>query len=193
MRARALLGTVAIVGLLATGCGSGTATGSHQSAGHDMSGSAMNMDMSTGHGPSDSAAMICAPEIRKAVQRTFATTHKPRSVHSWSKSDRVYSCSYGLSHGNLAMSVQDSLDKNRGRAYFDALRQRLAGATTIRGLENFGFPAFKTSSGNVVFLKDGKTLQVDASAVPAKALPHGFSREEAAFSVASAVVACWTE
>ncbi|MGI9158018.1 MAG: hypothetical protein ACR2FG_15535 [Marmoricola sp.] len=195
MRARVLLGTAATVALLATGCGSRGATGAQPDTSDHASASAkdMSMNMGTGDRPSDPAKMICGAEIQDAVRRTFALSGNPSSVHSWSKSDRVYSCTYRLPHGKLAMSVQDSLDEKSGRAYFDALRKRLPGARVISGMESYGFPAFETSDGNVVFLKDGKTLRVDATSLPSAALPKGFSREEAAFSVASAVIACWSE
>jgi len=194
--ARAVLATMATVGLLAAGCGSAKTTEAQPGAGH-ASASAKNMDMSMNMGtadrPSAPAKMICGAEIRDAVRRTFATSGNPASAHSWSKADRVYSCTHRLPHGNLAMSVQDSLDKKSGRAYFDALRNRLPGARAITGMESYGFPAFETPEGNVVFLKDGKTLQVNAAALRGAALPPDFSREEVAFSVASAVIACWSE
>jgi hypothetical protein len=193
MRARALLGSLAVVASLATGCGSATVSGTQPKAGHDVSRSPMNMNMGSTSHPSNPAAMICGPEIRAAVGRTFALTGKPVSTPHWSTSDRVFSCTYQLPQGRLALSVQDSLDAKQGRTYFEGLRRRLSGATPLRGMENFGFPAFTTATGRVVFLKDGKTLQVDASALPARALPMGYSREDAAFSVASAVIGCWTE
>lgn len=197
MRARVLLGTVAMVAFLATGCGSQGTNGAQPAGRNNASASAKNMDTSMNMGstdrPSTPAKMICGAEIRDAVRRSFALSAQPAAKPSWSKSDRIYSCSYRLPGGNLALSVQDSLDKAKGRTYFDALRQRVPGAKTIRGMESYGFPSFETSSGNVVFLKDGKTLRVDASALPASALPSGYSREEVAFSVASAVIACWSE
>ncbi|MDQ6641292.1 MAG: hypothetical protein M3Y66_02230 [Actinomycetota bacterium] len=193
MRARALLAAVAVVGLLATGCGATGTTTTTGTPHHDMSGMNMNMNTSADKGPSGTASMICGREIRTAVKRTFALPHSPQAVPGWSKADRIFSCSYRLPRGSLVMSVQDSLDKPQGRLYFDALRHRLPGATAIRGMENFGFPAFRTATGNVVFLKDGKTLHVDASAVARRLLPPGFSRADVAYSVASAVIACWKE
>jgi hypothetical protein len=136
--------------------------------------------------------MICGAEIRDAVKRTFAMTAGPTGTDTWSASRRVFSCGWSVPHGTLAMSVQDSLSEKTGRAYFDRLRSRLSG-TRVGGMESFGFPAFRTATGDVVFLKDGKTLQVDATHLSSAALPSGFSRGETAYSVASAVIACWTE
>jgi hypothetical protein len=60
-------------------------------------------------------------------------------------------------------------------------------------MDNLGFPAVSTRAGDVVFLKDGKTLHVDATRLPDASLPRSFSRSEVAYSVAAAVIACWKE
>jgi hypothetical protein len=153
----------------------------------------MTMDMGAGRKPSQPARMICGAEIRDAVRRTFALDAEPVGIPRWSASDRLFSCTYRLPDGRLRLSVQDATQEKVGRAYFDRLRGTLAGARTVTGMDNFGLPAFETTSGRVVFLRDGKTLQVDTSVLPKAALPAGYSRAEAAYSVASAVVACWTE
>jgi hypothetical protein len=209
MRTRTLLATLAALGVLVSGCGAAPeaetpaqSSAAPSSAGDDHSdgsmgegsmGDGMDMDMGGAHGPSEPAAMICGSEIQEAVQRTFAMSSKPSSTHSWSTSRRLFSCTYRVPRAKLAMSVQDAAGNKAGQAYFERLRGQLAGAHRLSGMQNFGFPAFSTPSGNVVFLKDGKTLRVDATALPSSALPKGFSREDTAFSVASAVIACWTE
>ena len=91
------------------------------------------------------------------------------------------------------MTVQDATVQKEGRAYFADLRASLPGAKRLTGVEGFGFPSFETPDGDVVFLKDGKTLHVDASSLPSGALPAGYTRPEAAYSIASSVIACWTE
>lgn len=135
--------------------------------------------------------MICGPEIQGAVKRTFALSSEPSSAKDWS--NRLFSCDYQVPGGQLHLTVKDLSKALSGRAYFDTLRSQLAPVTRIVGMESFGFPAFETASGNVVFIKDHKTLRVDASKLPADALPDGFTRAETAYSVASAVVACWSE
>jgi hypothetical protein len=112
-------------------------------------------------------------------------------LHSWAH--RTFTCSYPLAHGDLRMSVEDLDAAGPGRAYFDSLRGRLDGASPIVGLAAFGFPAFETPQGDVVFLKDHKTLWVDATRVGAADLPQGTNRQDAAYGVAAAVIACWTE
>lgn len=201
MKAHAMLAGLAVLGVLTAGC-SATDSAAPRSAAsespaamEDHSGMDMNMDMDMGAAdkPSQPARMICGAEIREAVTRTFALDAEPVGTPRWSASDRVFSCTYRLPEGPLRLSVQDATQQRVGRAYFDRLRGTLPGARTVTGMDNFGFPAFQAASGQAVFLKDGKTLQVDASSLPEAALPAGYSRAEAAYSVASAVVACWTE
>lgn len=151
------------------------------------------MDMGGGERPSKPASMICSTEIQRAVKRTFAMSAVPAKNDIWSKADRLYSCSYRVPGGSLALSVEDQLRPTTGSAYFRGLRGRLPGARPIRGVQSFGFPAFETPAGQVAFLKDGKTLLVDASGVGASSLPRSYTASEAAYSVAAAVVACWSE
>jgi hypothetical protein len=146
-----------------------------------------------GAGPSQPAGMICSLEVAQAVQRTFALPSTPRATDTWA--DPAYTCVYQLPTSTLRLSVQDLHETKAGRTFFDALGHRIPGARPIKGLQNLGFPALETpgSTGEVAFLKDGKTLLVDASRVVAKDLPPGFSRTAAAYGVAAAVIACWTE
>jgi hypothetical protein len=201
-----LVATIA-AGALLTGCGAkqedhpdaaphasrsaGVGGGAHHDGqgGHD----GMAMDMSDMNGPSEPAAMICSDEIRDAVRRTFALSSAPSSTDSWNKQEMLYTCVYDVRGSRLTLSVQDAMDVKAGRSHFDRLRSQLADPHAIRGVQALGFPSYQSASGHVVFLKDGKTLDVDASRLPASALPKGFSRAEAAYGVASAVIACWTE
>lgn len=186
--------------LLLTGCGSGpsqsagprastTPSRSHQA--HD---DGMAMDMSTGsRKPSSTASMICGHEIRDAVRRTFALRRAPHPTSTWDNRTRLFSCTYRLSAGDLAMSVQDAVDVHKGLAHFRAVRARTHAPERIAGMDNFGFPAFDTKAGEVAFVKDGKTLLVDARRLSSSRLPQEYDRADAAYAIASAVIACWTE
>lgn len=112
-------------------------------------------------------------------------------LHTWH--DALYSCSYQLAGGDLRLSVKDLDAATSGRAYYTRLHRDLRGASEIRGLANFGLPAFQTPDGDVVFLKDHKTLWVDATGLAATDLPAHTSREDIAYSIAAAVIGCWTE
>ena len=87
------------------------------------------------------------------------------------------------------------LGRAAGRDWFRRLGHRLEGARRIEGLPNLGFPAVETPGavGSVAFLKDHRTLWVDAGDVAAADLPPGFTRTGTAYSVASHVIACWKE
>lgn len=141
--------------------------------------------------PSEAAAMICGDETAQAVQRNFTVTRRPVGVDAFS--DQLYRCSYQLPRGELRLSVKDLSAAAPGQAYFNQLERDLAPVSPIRGVESFGFPAFETSRGDVVFIKDHKTLWVDASRVGKADLRPGATRTEAAYGVAAALIACWTE
>jgi hypothetical protein len=151
--------------------------------------------MSSDHGqgaaaPSATAKLVCGAEIRAAVRRNLDVSRTPVGLHAWHH--RLFSCTYRFG-GELRLSVKDLGRAAPGKAYYDRLRSRLHGATEIRGLENFGFPAFETPQGDVVFLKDHKTLWVDATKLAGSDLPPDTSRQDIAYGVAAAVIGCWTE
>lgn len=204
-----LVALLATTALLTVGCGS---TATHDRAGHGAGESPPSHTMPDGTamadadmantdiggagaagaaGPSQAARMVCSEEIRDAVARTFELAQAPRATGDWSH--LVFTCRYPLPGGPLILSVQDARNEHAGRAYFTGLRSRLTGARDIEGVESFGFPAFETPDGNVAFVKDGKTLRVDASNVAEASLPADFTRSEAAYGVAAAVIGCWTE
>lgn len=145
------------------------------------------------NGPSQPAGMICSQEIAQAVQRTFALRAEPPATDGWA--GHTYTCTYRLPHSTLRLSVEDLDQQAAGLAHFMGVQRALADARPIKGLENLGFPAFQTgpSAGQVGFLKDSKTLLVDAGPVAGADLPADFSRTEAAYGVAAAVIACWKE
>lgn len=141
--------------------------------------------------PSAAAMMACSDETRSAVQTTFNLAEPPRSMLAWS--EPTLQCDYTLPGGQLRLTVADLDSAGPGRAWFDQLRARLHHAKTMRGMQSLGFPAFETAGGDVVFLKDHKTLWVDASKVTSSQLPAKFTRTDVAYQVAAAVVACWSE
>jgi hypothetical protein len=190
-----------LVAAVLAGCGSTSSSepmATHvMSDGRTMSGSAMpGMSGMAGTGagagaPSATASMVCGDEIRRAVAHTLTLPSAPRGLHSWA--DRVFRCSYLLRAGELRLSVKDLDTAGPGTAYFDGLRARLPGASNLRGVLALGLPSFETARGDVVFLKDDKTLWVDASRLSSSGLPRGMSREDVAYGVAAAVIACWSE
>lgn len=141
-------------------------------------------------GPSESARMICGPEIRRDVATTLALPAQPPTTTTWA--NHLYTCTYRLPVGPLVLSVQESTGAATARTYFEGLRQRLGTARPLIGLAALGLPSYDTPSGTIVFLKDTMTLQVDASRLPAVLGPQHDTRSNVAYTVASDILGCWT-
>lgn len=141
--------------------------------------------------PSVAARMVCSDEIATAVRHTLELPAAPVGAPSWDH--LLYTCVYPIGDGSVRLAVKDLSDPVRGRAWFTRLRREIGDVEPIAGLQNFGFPALETPHGDVVFLKDHKTLWVDAGNVPRDQLPAGVTPTDAAYGIAAAVVACWTE
>ena len=187
MRARSLAVVLVALSVLSAGCAS---TGQPDSSTASAQ-SVVTHGSSRSAGPSAPAKMICGDEIRSAIQVTLGLPDTPRPTSTWA--DQIFTCSYPVGGGTLALSVQDSPDTTSGGAYFAELQSRLPDAQALPEAAGMGLPSFATPDGNVAFLKDGKTLRVDASGLPATSLPTGSSSGEVAYAVAAAVVGCWTE
>ena len=140
--------------------------------------------------PSKSAQMLCGSETRANVATLMGLTTRAQTKATWA--DHVYTCTYQLPGGPLLLSVKESPDVPTARIYFDALRVRLGNTKPLTGMAGLGFPAYETTTGTVVFLKDNKTLEVDASALPAHVGPEGSSPSDFAYTIATDVLACWT-
>jgi hypothetical protein len=142
-------------------------------------------------GPSSAAAMICSRGVADAVRRNFALPSEPMANDTWKPP--AYTCDYALTHGTLHLGVRDLRTGAKATAWFRGVQDGTAGAHRIQGLQALGLPAFEAPAGQVGFLKDGRTLVVDASDVAKQDLPPGFSRTGVAYGVAASVIACWTE
>lgn len=203
-----VLGFLAALPIWLTGCAStgadvpsagspAAAPGISMSPGMSMPGmhngmhNGVDNDMDKTAGPSEPARMICSEEIRENVARVFKVGSVPPAQDTWL--DRIYTCTYRLPAGPLVLSVKDSPGAMAGQRYFTGLRKRAQHAQPLRGLLGLGLPSFQTRRGTVVFLKDGKTLTVDATDLPPMAGPNHQSRTDVAYAVAAGVVACWTE
>ena len=134
--------------------------------------------------------MICAQETKDDISSILALDQAPNTVDDWA--DATYTCTYQLPGGPLVISVKESPDPAAAGNYFDALRGKIR-AVPIKGLANLGFPAAQTSNGSVVFLKDGSTLHVDATGLPAGVGPQNVTRTDFAYQVATTILACWKE
>ncbi len=150
----------------------------------------MSMAPATSSGvPSATAQMICSSDVRDSIAAMLQLSTGPKSTSSYV--DHLYTCTYHLSAGPLVISVQDTTGVPAARSYFDSLRQQLPGSQTLTGLPALGLPAFQTPTGTVVFLKDDKTLKVDATALPAQVGPNRQTRTDAAYQIATDIIGCW--
>lgn len=197
MRALKLFTAVAVSAVMA-GCASTQAAGPAASAPSTPAGApapaaapatAGTSPGTSPGGPSASALMVCSPEIKKDVATVLALTSTPATTSTWT--DHLYTCTYHLASGTLVLSVKESADAPSANAYFTALQQHLGTTTPLTGAQGLGNPGYQSPSGAVVILKDGKTLQVDATALPPASGANKLSRADVAYEIATDVIGCW--
>lgn len=142
--------------------------------------------------PSDAARMICNGQVVKSVTSFFDLEEAPVPSSTWDQP--MFTCTYDLESGPLVLTVHDATDPEKGKAYYESLRKSLGSPEEFKGMLGLGRPGFATGDGTVVFITDGKTLEVDATALSGKMGVNGTSTpSDAAYAVASAVVACWID
>lgn len=141
--------------------------------------------------PSPTAAMVCGSEIRDDLVTALQLSAAPSTTSTYV--DRLFTCTYHLAQGPLVLSVMDTTDVPSATRYYDALRRELGNPRPLSGVASLGLPSVQTTSGVVVFLKDDKTLEVDASALPATVGPNHQTRADLAYQMATDVIGCWRE
>lgn len=197
------LGAVVVASLLLTGCAASAAeplSGPSQGASHAMpDGTPMS---GAEHGtpgadpaaqqqePSAAAGMVCAGQVVTAVATVLRLDQEVAPTSTWEPP--MYSCTYDIDGAPLVLSVHDTDDVAVGEAHFAELQERL-GARDIEGMLGLGMPSFSTDAGMVGFLRDGKTLLVDATALPGELAEGTMTRDEVAYAIASAVLVCWVQ
>jgi hypothetical protein len=144
-------------------------------------------------GPSAAARMVCAGDVVDDVRRIMDVADEPEPESEWVAP--TLTCTFDLDEGPLVVSVHDADDRDDGMAYFEGLRAGAEGASAIAGVSSLGLPAFRTGSGRVAFIRDGKTLEVDARGLRGRRFgaEDDQSRADVAYAVANSVLACWTE
>lgn len=203
MDRRAWLGAVALTSLLMAGCAaSGPAPGAEPEIpgthsmedGTVMSGSAHEghgLDHPEGQGPSPAAEMVCSGQVVDSVRSITGMAEAALPASSWD--EPTFSCTYDVDGAPLVLSVYDAIDLDQGRTHFEQVQKALPGAEEIEGMAALGMPSFSTGDGVVAFLRDGKTLLVDATALPGGLGAGGnMTQHQTAYAIASAVLVCWT-
>jgi hypothetical protein len=140
--------------------------------------------------PSASARMVCTQDIKKDLASALGLKSVPSGTATWS--NHLYTCTYHLAGGPLVFSVKESGNVPAARTYLTGLQHRLGPTQPLRGAAGLGLPAYKTAHGHVIFLKDDKTLQVDASSMPKQVGPSGESQTAFAYQMATDVLGCWS-
>ncbi len=200
------LGAVAAVAALLAGCsasGAGTEPSAEPShASHTMPDGTVMEGGSHEHdgeksetpqdaGPSAAAQMVCGGDVSADVTRLLGLPEDPEPTWSWA--EPMFTCTYELEGGPLVLSVHDATGPRSGREHFESLRTELGNTEELRGMYGLGLPAYKTDDGTAVFIKDGKTLRVDATALPGDLGPdRSMSQTDFAYAMATSVLACWT-
>jgi hypothetical protein len=211
MDRRIWVGAIAVAALLTSGCASAAAgyaggsgpreihvmpDGSHMpGAEHgveDGTEHGSEPEHETAYGPSDAAQMICAGQVVTAVSRILDLANDVLPSSTWTHP--MFTCTYEIDGAPLVLSVHDAVEKRDGEQHFAELMDATDGAKEIEGLLGLGMPSFSTGDGVVAFLRDGKTLVVDATGLPRDLGQNGEqTRHDVAYAVASAVLVCWVE
>ncbi|MDN5856714.1 MAG: hypothetical protein L0K86_28530 [Actinomycetia bacterium] len=143
-------------------------------------------------GPSDAARMVFTGQVVDAVTRIMGLDEVAEPSSSWDRP--TFTCTFELAAGPLVLSVHDATRPAAGRDHFRSLRASQPGAQAIKGVYSLGLPAYETADGTVAFVKDGKTLEVDATRLTGDLGAEGdMTSPEIAYAVAASVLACWTE
>ncbi len=199
---RTLLGVLALGVLLVSGCAADARSEATPSTGATSANEMPGMTMAPhsavvgivgqGHrpAPSASARLVCGPEIRGDVAQILSLASPVTGTSTWA--GLLYTCTYRVPTGNLTLTVKDSRTLASGSASFRATLRHTKDAHRLVGLETFGLPSFETEDGIVSFLKDGKTLTVDASRLSPGRLGDR-SQADVAYAVAADVIGCWSE
>lgn len=154
--------------------------------GSTMGAMAANANTNTDAKPSAAAAMICSAEARGDIATALGVRSIRAGVAQWHAPH--YRCSYALPMGTLVLSVHEAGSPAAGAAYLTSLRQHLH-ASKVAGLTE---QAYSTPAGDVLLLKDGDVLHVDATGLPAVFGPQHQKRTDLAYEIASDILGCWT-
>lgn len=203
MKHRTWLAAIAAASLLMTGCAvtdPAPPVSADQESSHLMpDGTAMPGSEHDGHGaaqnpngPSEAAQMICDGQVVTAVGRILGLESEVVPSSSWEQP--FFTCTYSIDGDPLVLSVHDATDEAEGLEHFAAAQMSVDGAEKIEGMAGLGMPSFSDGEGIVAFVREGKTLLVDATALPSELGATGTStRHDAAYALASAVLVCWVE
>lgn len=200
--------TIAVASMLLSGCAAtsagapapepapshtmpdGTVMSGAEHEGHEADGDEAEdgVDETSDQAPSAAAEMICTGQVVTSAIPILGIADDAEPTSNWDAP--MYTCTFDVDGAPLVLTVHDTTDPAAGQQHFDELQESL-GAEQIEGLLGLGLPSFSTGDGIVAFLRDGKTLVVDATALPDSIGDAARTQDEAAYAMASAVLVCW--
>ena len=131
--------------------------------------------------------MICKREVRAEISAVLTVTLKRPTRPTWV--DEQYACRYASRSGTLTLSVKELPDATTTSAFVEALGVSLGRRPDPIRL---GDEAFATTNGSVVVSKDNKVLVVDVSQLAPEIGTQHRAPADAALSVATVILGCWT-
>lgn len=140
-------------------------------------------------GPSDSARMVCSAEVHRDIATALGLPTEPSSTSTWA--GHLYTCTYALAGGPFVIEVKELPSVAAAHSYFGQMRRDLPAAQPLLGLASLGLPGYQTPNGTVIFLKDDKTLSVDAAAMNGPIGSQRVSRTDFAYQIATDILGCW--
>ena len=198
--------TLAVASLLLSGCAAtaaeppapeashtmpdGTVMPGSEHEGHDDAEAGHGSEHDSSQGPSEAARMSCDGQVVTAIGSILQLEGDVTPSSAWQSP--MFTCTYDIDGAPLVLTVHDISDADEGQQHFDE-RQASLGASDIEGMLGLGLLSFSTGDGVVAFLRDGKTLTVDATALPDGFAGDATTQDEAAYAIASAVLTCWVE
>jgi hypothetical protein len=140
-------------------------------------------------GPSESAQMICSPEIRNDVTTALGLPGPPPSNTTYA--NHLYTCIYHLADGPLVLSVKDLPSTAAADGFLNQLHDQIGPSTPLTGMDGLGNPGYRSTSGILVVRKDAKTLEVDPTGLPAM-IDQQRARGDLAYEIGTDVLGCWS-
>lgn len=142
-----------------------------------------------GHMVSSQAHIVCSSDARGDLAQALAVKTTTAPVPGWA--DGAYTCTYTYADGaHFVLAVQDLASKAAAVGAFDGLAHTLG--RTNQPINLGAGQAFLTPAGNAVVQKDEHVLVVDVSGVPTSWLNPPQDRAQAATTIATIIMGCWT-
>ena len=174
------VGLVALVALIAAGCGSSPSKAAQPTT------TTTRVPLPAGKYPSAISKEVCADDAQHEIAESLGLKATRVSTPTWV--DHVYSCQYEYPVGTFTLSVKELSSWAQTLDYFHGLGKQYG---QTRSLANLGQGAFSETDGSVVVRKDWKVLTVDITGLPDQFGVPPTSASDIAVTVADVILGCW--